>query len=142
MEYPWIKNEKYGLWILESSPIDHWDGWVNADQFARNLVTGDGGPTDITLASLLETYLMYAYVVAKSECYWEGDIRNPDENYVALIGGAMPRNTKELILGWKQDNNGSTYIVSPIMLGDVDRFVDFSQAPRVELGIALGQPPY
>ncbi len=88
------------------TPIDHWTGWMSEAEFLSQL--GEGYmPVDES-----------AYLATKDRALdlarsagWEGDIRQGP-----FIAG-LPTNDEHLfLLGWKQDNNGTTYIVSPYRL--------------------------
>jgi hypothetical protein len=70
---------------------------------------GEGDPS--TIIELLQFYRR-AMAFAK-EIGWEGDFRPGNEPRVALIPDECEPAT---VLVWKQDNNGSTFVVSTIPL--------------------------
>jgi hypothetical protein len=86
-----------------SCPVDWWCGCLTFDQYVATLQ-----PKEIAEAkALLEKAKAHA-----DQCGWEGDmVEGP------FVFGVPPRhgyNTFDVGFAWKQDNNGTTYVVSPV----------------------------
>lgn len=125
-----------------TSPIDFWDGWLPMSEFVRQLVGREMSKTaPFRVSDFLKFLLAGAHRIAhKDGAFWEGDVRGGfghatdegyEENmYVALPNGEFPRSLSELAIGWKQDNNGETYIVSSRPLSIEDEQYDAS-APKL-----------
>lgn len=94
--------------------VDHFNGLFNFDEFMKKLKN----PTyELSLdvhnfKSKCNEYLFNAHFY---ESYWDGDIRGRD-----IYVGGIPYPGFEcelnIILLWKQDNNGSTFMMSPFPL--------------------------
>ena len=124
------------VYVYSSGPIDHWDGWTPMSEFLRGLVGLElANKAPFTVAAFLAFTLKAAHAIAKEPgYYWEGDVRGSfgelsmqdyEENmYVALPSGDFPRNLSELSIAWKQDNNGSTFLVSnrPLAIQDDEEY--------------------
>ena len=90
-------------------PIDHWTGWKTEGEFLNDL-NGDYLP--LGESEYLATKER-ALILAR-DAGWEGDMREGP-----FIAGLPTHNTgddREVLIGWKQDNNGTTFIVSPYRL--------------------------
>ncbi|MGY4437046.1 hypothetical protein ACVWWO_009523 [Bradyrhizobium sp. F1.13.1] len=88
------------------NPIDHWTGWMTEAQFLAQIRAGYM-PVDEA-----------GYFAAKNRALdlarsagWEGDVRQGP-----FIAGMPSGDERHFLIGWKQDNNGTTYIVSPYRL--------------------------
>lgn len=105
--------------IYETSPIDHFPGLVTVDQYVKNLVK-DGEyendiPFDSKITKFLQDVLLCAFRIAKSEnSNWEGDTKDihvfsiPDAFGDGFLIGLV----------FKQQNNGITFICSPVPFHD------------------------
>lgn len=87
--------------------IDHWNGWQNPKRVFRaaSKDTEDGR----TWADWEKLWTEAQWLAGRLG--WEGDVRQGP--YVAVV----PNRPDEfwecsVIIGWKQDNNGSTFIAS------------------------------
>jgi hypothetical protein len=92
--------------VVQLAPIDLWFGWSRLEDFLDNVGDWDG-PIDID-ASLnnFTVNLAKAFEEAR-RAGWEGDIR--EGPYVAPIMNDMD----DVIVAWKQDNNGTTFVAAP-----------------------------
>lgn len=94
-------------------PIDFWSGWQKpSDVFKLNDGLHDEARHD---AAEWRPMWEKAKTLA-SDVGWEGDIRAGEGPFVSVLpsgdGGAMP----PVVIAWKQDNNGTTFVASPIRL--------------------------
>jgi len=99
------------MYRYEMSPIDFFDGCLTLTEYLtaiahkpRSCWNKEPGETIVDTISLLVAEM------GKLK-YWEGDIK--DGIYVFAIPGDV-----ETRIGfvWKQDNNGQTFVISPVEL--------------------------
>lgn len=98
--------------VYSRYPIDFWSGWMREDEYLQSLVRehhSSGG-----LATAIRGYEDFrdeGFQMAR-KIGWEGDIRQGP-----FIAGLPTYDGDGLIMiAWKQDNNGETFILSPIQL--------------------------
>lgn len=94
------------------NPIDFWHGWMSEAEYRKQIIENYGRDLH-QAASEWDEYLDFkekAFELAK-RLGWEGDIRGGDTPDIA----GLPADGK-FMLGWKQDNNGTTFIASPFRL--------------------------
>jgi len=92
------------------SPIDWWDGWTSEFDYLRGLLTDEYASNNRDQVATYVSLRAQAERLAL-EAGWEGDVRG--EVFVA----ALPPNdggcSCPLMIAWKQDNNGTTFVYSP-----------------------------
>jgi|SRR6516162_9784968 hypothetical protein len=109
------------LYIYCLDPIDDWAGWTSIS----NMLSNGRGPSDgdelyyeskwQDVIGVVRRWRAAARLAKKIG--WEGDFRNE-----ILFPAISPLPTGfsgdggEYLIGWKQDNNGSTFIASPYPL--------------------------
>lgn len=101
------------MYVYAGTPIDFWEGWKTEAEYLASLNTSDafGDPTSDGLAAYYKR-LGAAQLLAKG-VGWEGDIREgPFVSGIPTPGSC----DSEILIGWKQDNNGDTFIASPYEL--------------------------
>jgi hypothetical protein len=102
--------------VYATGPIDYWDGWIDlSKQKAGNFVgeyTGEG-----EFQNEVDEFLANAKKVASEVLGWEGDmIQGP---YLSALPD--PSGVRSLpMIGWKQRNNGSTFIATQLPLRHLD----------------------
>jgi hypothetical protein len=89
------------LYVYSVGPIDNWFGWSKLRSFKSGLHYD---------ANEFHWFWAAAQKAAR-ECGWEGDIR--EGPYIAAIPGDSQQ---RIIISWKQANNGTTFVISPVML--------------------------
>jgi hypothetical protein len=95
-------------------PIDWWEGGMESDRMAEIFDKNDSIYRELTPISILDK-------VAKESAYnsgwWEGDTNNYEGDSMPLWG-VVPGidGTLARWCGWKQANNGTTFIFSEIIL--------------------------
>lgn len=98
------------MYVYETNPIDAWDAFVPLEEIlgrAPSVTTYGRGD--------LVRQLMFACKAVATLAAWEGDVR--EGPYVIPIpGGEWGAFEPELAFAWKQGNNGTTFIVSPVEL--------------------------
>lgn len=101
------------IYVYEMSPVDFWQGWQPATAVVTSEVDEFGQPPEGKVSRQEYDAAWDLAAATAAEAGWEGDIRG--EVYVSALpaAGAV---TSKLLLGWKQDNNGTTYIASPYPL--------------------------
>lgn len=105
------------LFAYSLAPIDFWEGWLTEGQYKIALVT----QSDQAARALAryESFRDRALDLGR-DLGWEGDFREGP-----FVSG-LPSNDNDapVVIAWKQDNNGSTFVVSPLelpWLGRCDR---------------------
>jgi hypothetical protein len=97
--------------LYRLDPIDWWGGWTSEFDYLRGLFTDEYADDN------RDQIADYISLRAKAErmalkAGWEGDIRGGEVFVSALppnkIGSACP-----IMIAWKQDNNGETFVYSP-----------------------------
>lgn len=99
------------LFVYAVPSIDYWEGWIAEKDFMLSCL--QDATVDWGLMRLGEYAELRRHAMALAKrAGWEGDIRQGP--YVA----ALPNGDCEsdLMIAWKQDNNGETFIVSPLLL--------------------------
>jgi hypothetical protein len=101
------------LYLYQVAPIDFWFGWIPLrDVLIEALEQDEGeydGPPDF---GVLYDRLRRAKTLARQYLGWEGDMRSGP--YFAPI--PFETGFYEYLIAWKQDNNGTTYVASPVQL--------------------------
>jgi hypothetical protein len=88
-----------GLHVYSIPPFDFWDGWLTEKEYLQRSERPVG------------YYSFRAVAFERARAMgWEGDIR--EGPYVA----GLPYEERDIIVAWKQDNNGQTFIASPVEL--------------------------
>lgn len=99
------------MFIYETVPIDHWQGWLTMPEAAAKLCVDGLGFTHEEELRHLADNLEEAKRLAKA-AGWEGDMR--EGPFVSMLPNQD--NTVSYVIAWKQDNNGSTFVASPYQL--------------------------
>ena len=105
------------MYLYSLSPIDWWQGWMTEEQFEKNCEE-IYGPTE--MGSAMAAYKVFrqkAFALAK-ENGWEGDVR--EGPFVAGLPPSGGDSQSAIMICWKQDNNGETFVVSPYPLPWLD----------------------
>jgi hypothetical protein len=102
------------LFVYHVGPIDDWEGWTPVQQ----LVPEDGTKwTEWIYRDDAVRRWAQAMQLAR-QIGWEGDVRGgffgPDGPWVCPLPCGDCQN--DYLIAWKQDNNGSTFIASPVAL--------------------------
>lgn len=108
------------LHVYMIPPIDFWHGWLTAKQYAAN-VRRDYRETytDSTMNWRAEAerdldnaraFISNGKRIAR-RIGWEGDVRSGP--FVAALAPSCSGADDDIMIAWKQDNNGTTFIVSP-----------------------------
>lgn len=111
-------NKEPGLHCFGMHAVDFWEGWIPFNE----LETSELVPKEIVFP-VKQFWEHVQEFFPGHEMHWEGDVRR-DELYVALINGKFPTKLKDFIIGWKQENNGDTFMACascpPIDLSKTD----------------------
>ena len=102
------------MFIYATGPLDYSDGMIPLDEAIQKIANSDAIPPEwgIGINEIIHFIMLCAYKVAKEKTFWEGDIR---DNNIYLFSLPDPSsNSTRLGLVWKQDNNGTTFICSPV----------------------------
>lgn len=99
-----------GMFVYDIAPIDHWDGWTHVDDFKFK---NDENECDGYTFKQFNRDLSLGKDAARS-IGWEGDmIVGPMLSGIPQMDG---NHWPHIMIGWKQKNNGTTFILSPIHL--------------------------
>jgi len=111
------------IFVYGVEPIDVWLGWNDEEQFRASVdrwcVLESRGP----FWALYEAFRDQSMEIARS-LGWQGDIR--EGPFIAGVPTFEIRNTSLFMVAWKQDDDGLTFIASPVRL------------PWLELNEAMG----
>lgn len=98
------------LFVYALSPIDFWPGWMKEADYLASVKNYD----DLVGDSFVDDYtiLRREALDEAKRVGWEGDIREGP-----FVSG-LPSDLGEIrvMMAWKQDNNGTTWIASPVEL--------------------------
>ena len=107
---------RIGVLYAFVTPVDWWDGWLPVDTMLHNFIKGtdpDNAEQRLSEISSYEHFIHVAKQAARMRGGWEGDIREG----IYATGLVIPGDpSSTLIFGWKHDNNGDTFIASPIAI--------------------------
>jgi hypothetical protein len=97
--------------LYRLNPIDWWDGWTPEYDYLRRLFVDEYA--DNNRGRVAD----YVSLRAKAErmalkAGWEGDIRG-DDVFVSALPPANGDGAGPLMIAWKQENNGDTFVYSP-----------------------------
>jgi hypothetical protein len=96
------------IFVYDCGPIDWWVGWATEKEFLAQLAALQFGEE----ATSAYHHRRHAGLVLARKAGWEGDMR--EGPFVA--GLPSEPGTFEYLIAWKQDNNGQTFVVSPVRL--------------------------
>jgi hypothetical protein len=106
-------SSRQRIFVYHVSPIDDWEGWTSLLKLltTRSEWTGWINPEEIA----------HRWAVAQQlarQIYWEGDIRGGffGDNGPWVCPLPLGECSNDYLIAWKQDNNGSTFIASPVEL--------------------------
>jgi hypothetical protein len=106
------------MFAYQTGPIDVWTGWLTEaqylDQLAKEEEEGFGSSSSVAKYEELRSQ---AFDLAK-KAGWEGDIRQGP--FIAGLPTDSIGADGKIMVAWKQDNNGTTFVVSPIKLPWLD----------------------
>jgi hypothetical protein len=98
------------LFVYVTAPIDFWDGWTREGRYVKELAARDYySPKAVAEYKAL---MSVAMELARG-LGWDGDIR--EGPYVTALPNP-DSGCSDIIVAWKQDNNGTTFIASPRLL--------------------------
>jgi hypothetical protein len=107
------------MYVYNMEPIDCWDGWtlVKDYKFGCGDLPEDERSPFLTKKEFEDLYLK-AQKIAKAFYGWDGDVRTGPfiSGIPAFPGDCSP----QILIGWKQDNNGITFVASPVRLTWLD----------------------
>jgi len=88
------------------SPIDFWEGWLTEAEYLEHLIKGGPFSGDYKWSQIGE-YFRLRIKAEEIACTigWEGDTRQ------GPFITALPPD--DIIVAWKHDNNGDTFVFSP-----------------------------
>jgi hypothetical protein len=99
--------------LYEINPIDFWHGWTTLEdyraEYYKSLPNADIEPFNNYPEAV--KFLEAAQRAAKQATNWEGD------GYVYISAIPMYGDPSSgIIVAWKQSNNGTTFVASPVAL--------------------------
>lgn len=112
--------------VYSVGPIDYWLGWQSEADYLNSIANwGDCFDHADEYVDLKAEAFRLARLV-----WWEGDIRE------GPFVSALPfpdYNISKLVIAWKQDNNGTTFIASPVRMPWLDGETWVEQKPNGEV---------
>ena len=99
--------------VYSRNPIDFWRGWLTEKEYINKVIDG----FDVVNAFVpVVAYVAFrdAGMKLALKVGWEGDIRG--EVMVSALPPLDTGSDDDVMVAWKQDNNGQTFIVSPFRL--------------------------
>jgi len=106
-----MKRLKNGMCGYVLPPIDWFDGCINLDDFIKNYQTRSITDDDFQKYNEIYEILTKLLEGMKFSKYWEGDLNEPIKVFTIPCEGET-----EIGFIWKQCNNGTTFVLSPIPL--------------------------
>ena len=108
-----LKNGMYGYTI---PPIDFFDGCIGLEDYIKSYDGCDTGEFGMYQKNERINDIITKLIIGMSSFeYWEGDIRGKIEVFSVPAEGMT-----EIGFILKQDNNGTTFIISPVPLPHLD----------------------
>lgn len=112
------------MFVYKRTAIDFWDGWFSENEY---LDRADAHSAEF--AYQLQKQLGF---MGAKKLGWDGDVR--EGPFVAGLPTDKTAKDGHVVMAWKQDNNGDTYIVSPFKMpwlegydsGDDKNWVEFN----------------
>ena len=98
--------------VYRRNPIDFWPGWLTEQEYLANL-EARYIPGDVATKHREYYERLGAAKALARRLGWEGDMR--EGPYIAGFPG-RDGHDDGIIIAWKQDNNGDTFVVSPEQL--------------------------
>lgn len=105
------------MFAYSLAPIDFWTGWLTEEQYLLQLAEEAIRSENYTatleqIAARYQRQKARAFALAK-EIGWEGDIRQGCGPFIAGLPADEPGADSQIMIAWKQHNNGETFVVSP-----------------------------
>jgi hypothetical protein len=93
--------------------INSWNGWMTESRYLEELAEEAKAEASSSSVSKYEALRSKAFELARN-VGWEGDIR--EGPFIAGIPTDTPGDDGYIMIAWKQDNNDTTFVVSPFNL--------------------------
>lgn len=110
------------MYCYDVGIIDFFDGTYSLQSYINKLLDtdnediGSAGSAGRDLKELKESVLSAIKFLYNTNSFWEGDIRSSDNLRVGGLPASEMGCAMEYYFIFKQDNNGSTFVVSPYPL--------------------------
>ncbi len=101
------------IFVYGVEPIDAWLGWSDEAQFRASVDKWCYPERRDAIWALYEAFRDRAQIIAR-DLGWQGDIR--EGPFIAGVPTFEIRNTSLFMVAWKQDDDGLTFIASPVQL--------------------------
>lgn len=101
------------MFVYARTAIDYWSGWMTEEQYLKQLGTSGVPGEAPRQAAQYEQFKRKAFALAK-KVGWEGDIR--EGPFIAGLPTDETGDDGKIMIAWKQDNNGDTFVASPLKL--------------------------
>ena len=109
--------------VYSLSPIDDWRGWQKPEDLFRAAIdtSPDANPAgkDEPLGAFEPHRWARAWTSARAaarKLQWKGDIRPGGGPYITILPAAEPGGLPLFVIAWKQQDNGTTFVASPVRL--------------------------
>jgi len=111
------------MFVYSLSPIDDWRGWQRPEDLFRPAIdtSPEASPTgkDDPLGAFEPHRWARAWTSARAaarKLQWKGDIRPGGGPYITILPAAEPGGLPLFVIAWKQQDNGATFVASPVRL--------------------------
>ena len=111
------------MFVYSLSPIDDWRGWQKPEDLFRATIdtSPDANPAgkDEPLGAFEPHRWARAWTSARAaarKLQWKGDIRPGGGPYITILPAAEPGGLPLFVIAWKQQDNGTTFVASPVRL--------------------------
>ncbi len=101
------------IFVYCVEPIDIWLGWNDEEQFKASVDRWCTPESRDPFWALYEAFRDQSMEIARG-LGWRGDVR--EGPFIAGVPTFEIRNTSFFMVAWKQDDDGLTFIASPVRL--------------------------
>lgn len=113
-----MRQNSLTIFVYAMTPIDNWQAWLTQEQYLHNLKAPGSLYSDPSDPAAVEYFMMLCYGMgeARRRHGWDGDFS---------VGPMIcPRDILSdeggIVVGWKQSDNGTTFLVCLSKLGAGD----------------------
>lgn len=100
--------------IYEVPPIDDWTPWLTEAEYKARLDAEYGADAPGGWAGYLQLRERALEAARRLPIGWEGDFRQGP--FIGAIPPLWGNSGSEILIAWKQDNNGTCFVASPFPL--------------------------
>ena len=106
------------MFAYARAAIDFWPGWLAESEF-REQLSREYAPDDASKVWAGYQHFRAGAMEAARKIGWEGDIRSGP--FVSGLPTGETADDGHVMIAWKQDNNGDTFVAAPYRLPWLER---------------------